>query len=495
MTVLVRWGDTALASREIAEGRQAVVGAAPASLLPIPCDMLGVPSVTVAARRGGLALALVPEGAVAFHERAGQIPCPVSGPVEIALAAGEKVSFAIGAFLISVAASPAVERWPVLGRARARAALASAAPIALAALAHGLVLGMSARSARAASVEETAPAAAEMSRYLAAADARAAAREQPEKGDLGPGGGKRVDVRDGNGKADGGARAEGAAGTMGSPSERAGAKGRYAVAGDDKPAATALSRAEAIADARSFGLAGVLAAEGSRAPVVSFGQVTASGQDTFSARGDMWGPSIAETFGAGGLGLSGTGEGGGGAYQGIGLGSLEIGHGLGHGIGTGGRGSFSLPEHRSWRSGPYGHICYPYGNCRPRGPFLVVHVGAPVVQVLGVERFPGQPESDVNAHRSSVAEVIQRVTLGARDALRRCHFTSGGDDFESRNVHTRFVVRANGQVASVTSAGTSMPAPSAACVTRVFQGLTFPPLPRGKPVGVISPVYFHIRNR
>ena len=51
-----------------------------------------------------------------------------------------------------------------------------------------------------------------------------------------------------------------------------------------------------------------------------------------SARGNMWGDAIGDSFGAGGLGLSGVGEGGGGRGEGIGLGNIGT---LGHGAGTG----------------------------------------------------------------------------------------------------------------------------------------------------------------
>ena len=46
----------------------------------------------------------------------------------------------------------------------------------------------------------------------------------------------------------------------------------------------------------------------------------------------MFGDTIGDSFGAGGLGLSGVGEGGGGRGEGIGLGNFG---GLGHGAGTG----------------------------------------------------------------------------------------------------------------------------------------------------------------
>jgi hypothetical protein len=47
-----------------------------------------------------------------------------------------------------------------------------------------------------------------------------------------------------------------------------------------------------------------------------------------SSRGEMWGDTISDSFGAGGLGLTGTGEGGGGFGEGIGLGNVgTMGHG------------------------------------------------------------------------------------------------------------------------------------------------------------------------
>ena len=51
-----------------------------------------------------------------------------------------------------------------------------------------------------------------------------------------------------------------------------------------------------------------------------------------TAYGSMWGDTIGDAFGAGGLGLSGIGEGGGGSGEGIGLGSIGT---IGHGAGTG----------------------------------------------------------------------------------------------------------------------------------------------------------------
>ena len=72
------------------------------------------------------------------------------------------------------------------------------------------------------------------------------------------------------------------------------------------------------------------------APTAPWGREDSLGTDPLSARGNMWGDAIGDSFGAGGLGLSGIGEGGGGRGEGIGLGNIgTIGHGAGTGTGQG----------------------------------------------------------------------------------------------------------------------------------------------------------------
>ena len=72
------------------------------------------------------------------------------------------------------------------------------------------------------------------------------------------------------------------------------------------------------------------------APTAPWGRDDSLGNDPLSARGNMWGDTIGDSFGAGGLGLSGIGEGGGGRGEGIGLGNIgTIGHGAGTGTGQG----------------------------------------------------------------------------------------------------------------------------------------------------------------
>lgn len=499
--VTVRWGEMVLVSRMLTDGETITVGAAAGSLAPIPCDALGVAAAVVASSRAGIPVAHVPARAIAFHERSGQIPRPVPGPSEVPLGAGETVSFSMGTFLVTVSASTAPEV-SVHTRARLSSALAAAALVTLAALSHALVLGLSAQRAQAASLEDTTPAVEAISRYLAAAEARTAAAEQPLTGDAGVSMGKHVDAHEGNGEAAGGARAAGTEGKMGSALERAGARGRYAVAGVEKNTGqNTISRAEALADARSFGLAGVLASEGARSPSVFFGEETASGGDALGARGDLWGTSIAETFGAGGLGLSGIGEGGAGTFEGIGLGRIGLGFGVGSAGGTGGSGSVIFVPRHEYLRGSYGRSCY--GGCRPRGPILAVLFGGPSLRPLGADPFPGETSKRPGLDAPPVSDSVQRVTMGARESFRSCYARSLKWDPEREapsgdggTVVTSLVVTASGKVASAVNASATLPSPEVAvCVAGVFRSLTFEPRADGRPLGVVYPVSFSVRYR
>src|SRR5262249_28260974 len=99
------------------------------------------------------------------------------------------------------------------------------------------------------------------------------------------------------------------------------------VAGNaDARLATAASRAPVTRAPRPMN--GPLGGVAPNAPAAPWGRDDSLGSDPLSARGSMWGASVGESFGAGGLGLSGIGEGGGGWAEGIGLGRAGT---LGHG--------------------------------------------------------------------------------------------------------------------------------------------------------------------
>ena len=161
--------------------------------------------------------------------------------------------------------------------------------------------------------------------------------------------------------------------------------------------------------------------------------------DAMTARGKMFGDTIGEAFGAGGLGLSGVGEGG-GRGEGIGLGTIGSG---GHGLGGG---STSAPRLRE---------------------------GA--VQVTG--RLP--------------PEVIRRIVRQNFGRFRLCYENGrrGNPGLQGR-VSTKFVIDRSGAVASVIDAGSDLPSSSTvSCVVRGFGNLSFPQ-PEGGLVTVVYPIVF-----
>src|SRR6185436_17342197 len=124
-------------------------------------------------------------------------------------------------------------------------------------------------------------------------------------------------------------RAKGEEGSMGNPNTTAVNK-KFGVQGPQDNPDPHIARQAALKEAAEFGMIGLLnvgAGGDPNAPTAPWGSEESSGQDPMSARGNMWGDSIGDSFGAGGLGLSGVGEGGGGSGEGIGLGGVgTIGH-------------------------------------------------------------------------------------------------------------------------------------------------------------------------
>jgi len=135
-----------------------------------------------------------------------------------------------------------------------------------------------------------------------------------------------------------GTRSVGSEGKMGSTTSR-NASGRFAVAGTKDNTDPQIARAAALSDAQSFGMIGLVSSLSGGDPnavTAPWGGDISSGNDARSALGNMWGDSLGEAAGAGGLSLSGLGEGGGGKGEGIGIGRVgTIGSDLGN------RGGFS----------------------------------------------------------------------------------------------------------------------------------------------------------
>ena len=223
------------------------------------------------------------------------------------------------------------------------------------------------------------------------------------------------------------------------------------------PSDSAIARQEALREAAEFGMFGLLNADGG-APKSPWGRENALGNDPMSARGNMWGDAIGDSYGAGGLGLTGTGAGdggGGGRGEGIGLGNIgTMGHGSGLGSGQG-YGSGGLGGH--------------------------AHARAPKIR---------QGTTTVNGRLPP--EVIQRIVRQNFGRFRLCYEQGLLKDPKLTGmVATKFVIDTQGAVTSAArDASTTMSDASVvSCVTRAFSSFSFPQ-PEGGIVTVVYPVIF-----
>jgi pSer/pThr/pTyr-binding forkhead associated (FHA) protein len=255
-----------------------------------------------------------------------------------------------------------------------------------------------------------------------------------------------------------GTRATGEEGSMGNPNTK-NTGNKYGVQGPKDNMDPHIARQAALRDAAEFGMIGLLNAGAGgdpNAPTAPWGRDDSLGNDALSARGNMWGDQIGDSFGAGGLGLSGIGEGGGGRGEGIGLGSIgTIGRGSGTGSGQGfGSGHGSLG-----------------GAHRTKPP--QVRMGA--TSVSG--RLP--------------PEVIQRIVRQNFGRFRLCYENGlrNNPNLQGR-VAVRFVIGRDGAVSNVGNGGSDMPDGGVvSCVVRAFYGLSFPQ-PEGGIVTVTYPIMF-----
>ncbi len=255
-----------------------------------------------------------------------------------------------------------------------------------------------------------------------------------------------------------GTRAKGEEGSMGNPNSKDSGH-RYGVQGPKDNPDPHIARAAALREAAEFGMIGLLNTGGGgdpNAPTAPWGRDESLGTDPMSARGNMWGDSIGDSFGAGGLGLSGIGEGGGGRGEGIGLGSIGT---LGHGAGTGTGQGFGSGHGRLG------------GSHSTRAP----QVRAGATQVNG--RLP--------------PEVIQRIVRQNYGRFRLCYENGlrNNPNLQGR-VAVRFVIGRDGAVSNVSNGGSDLPdAGVVQCVVRAYYGLSFPQ-PEGGIVTVVYPIMF-----
>jgi hypothetical protein len=196
--------------------------------------------------------------------------------------------------------------------------------------------------------------------------------------------------------------------------------------------------------------------EGSMGTAATRSAAADLGADPLSARGNMWGDPIGESFGASGLGLSGIGEGGGGRGEAIGLGRVgTLGRGAGSGSGQG-------------LGSGHGRITSSHSQRAPQ-----VRMGASTV----AGRLP--------------PEVIQRVVRQSFGGLRACYETALAQSpgLQGRVV-VRFLIERGGRVGSASTAGSELADDEMLrCVARHFYTMTFP-APEGGLVTVSYPLVF-----
>jgi Ca-activated chloride channel family protein len=259
-----------------------------------------------------------------------------------------------------------------------------------------------------------------------------------------------------------GTRAKGEEGSMGNPHAYAvaasAAPSPVAAAAPAAPAAKAAAprptETRAQQEASQFGMIGLL---GDNRPAGEPPPASAPPPAPTAAAGGMWGDSVKDSFGSGGLGLDGVGEGGGGRGEGIGVGGVgTIGHGAGMGTGQGfGNG--------------HGRLGGAHQTSSPS-----VRQGATVVN----GRLP--------------AEVIQRIVRQNFGRFRLCYENGlrTNPNLAGR-VSVKFVIDKSGSVATTSDGGSDIPDQGVVgCVVRGFGNLSFPQ-PESGIVTVTYPIIFN----
>jgi hypothetical protein len=256
-----------------------------------------------------------------------------------------------------------------------------------------------------------------------------------------------------------GTRAKGEEGSMGNPTTKETGH-RFGVQGPQDNPDPHIARQAALHEAAEFGMIGLLNVGGGadpNAPTAPWGREDSLGNDPMSARGNMWGDTIGDSFGAGGLGLSGVGEGGGGRGEGIGLGNIgTIGHGAGTGTGQG------------------------FGNGHGR---------------LGgshATRAPSIRQGTTQVNGRLPPEVIQRIVRQNFGRFRLCYENGMRTNPNlAGRVAVKFVIDRSGAVSTSSDGGSDLPDQGVVqCVVRGFGNLSFPQ-PEGGIVTVVYPIIFN----
>ncbi len=447
--VVLSWDVTVLAVAHVKAGCALTLGERGDMLLP--ADILGTDRVELVRYDGELASVSVPQGARLRVDGCDQ------GYVGLILEPGRLVEINVGPFSVKLARVPEERCRPAPALDELRRS--GAGFIAGSALFHAAVFAAIALFARSLGATEEDPFDADrmalLQRMLDASAQREAEAVHPPEDAASPAGGGDVSA---------GQPARGAEGVAGRPDTTK--SGRWAAKGAAKPEDATLAREHDLVEAQTFAAIGVLSAafaSDPNAPVAAWGTVL-NGSDAESKIGKLFGDTIDDGRGSGGLGLSGVGEGGGGVSNSIGLNGLD---GLGHGSGT-------CDGPAPCLGSGHGHG-YGTGGI-PRGR---------------VSRFKGPRYAEPQVNGRLAAEVIRRVVRMNDGRYRACY--EGGlrtnPSLQGR-VTVKFVIDRTGAVALAADGGSDIPDEGVRrCVVSSFLSLSFPS-PENGAVTVVYPIVF-----
>ena len=441
--VVLSWDDTVLAVQHVKAGCALTLGERGDILLP--AEILGDDRVEIVRCDGASATVSVPSGArlrVDGHDRADDA---------LELDRGHLVEISIGPFDVKLSLVPEGPRPPVAPLEGLRRS--GAGFIAGSALFHAAAFAVVALFAPSLGATEEDPFDADrmaLLQRLLDASAQREAESPPEEAAPTPAGGE----------ANGGQPARDAEGAAGRPDTSK--SGRWAAKGTARPEDATLARESVLAEAQSFAAIGVLSsafASDPNAPVVPWGTVL-NGSDDVSKIGRLFGSTIDDGRGSGGLGLNGLEQGGGGTANAIGLDGMA---GLGHAS----------------------------GSCdNPHGCSGIGH-GIGGIPGGHTSHFKGPRYSDPVVNGRLAAEVIRRV-VRLNDGRYRACYESGlrTDPGLQGRVTVKFVIDRTGAVALAADGGSDIPDEAVRrCVVSSFLSLSFPS-PENGSVTVVYPIVF-----
>jgi hypothetical protein len=436
--VTVLWGTSVLEVFHLSPPRPFVVGSerAPGVDFLLPPELATFGRTAIVDASGGVHRVVVPQGAVL--KARGRAP---TGGLDGVLSPGAAFDLELGALTFRVAAVTAGKRVPrAIGVDARDIGTSLLCTFGAAAAFLGVVAYYTPALGASLDSELDRDQAARLRPYLTALAEREEKRKE-EQGDK-----ANTDI------GTPGTAAQGPSGTMGRPNQPVVAK-RTAIAGTGE---VVLSRHEALKEAMTFGMVGMLATMNGRAlPTAIWGADAPNGPDATDAWGALYAEDIGESGGQGGLGLTGPAQGGGGFGKGIGIGAIGtcgtncgFGDGMGRGVG---------------RSG---------GAHVTKGP---------VLRAVG--------ETVVGGHLAP--ELIQRVVRQNFGRFRNCYETGlrANPNLTGR-VTTRFIIDREGTVSTASNGGSDLPdSKVVSCVVSAFYGVSFP-APKDGVVSVNYPIMF-----